>query len=150
MLLLDVWRKLKLLSDDSPEHLKCSMTIFWAKYLPEAMQRYPLAGLRLRRKKISPFLSRMTFLLESCRDGPQTNPRALKMRKQIITETWARAQSGLLGAFYVCCFWGEQQYLDSFLQSYAVEKAKIEARRKGHTVTEASLEGNWLSLPTDD
>jgi hypothetical protein len=37
MLLPDVWRKLKLLSDDSTEHLQRSLTIFWAKCLPEAM-----------------------------------------------------------------------------------------------------------------
>ena len=35
--------------------------------------------------------------------------------------------------------WGEQQHLDSFLQAYAVEKAKIEARRQGHSVTEQQL-----------
>ncbi len=35
--------------------------------------------------------------------------------------------------------WGEQQQLDRFLQGYAVEKAKIEARRKGHSVTEQPL-----------
>jgi len=65
MLLLDDWRKLKLLPDDSTEHLQRSLTIFWAKYLPEAMQGYPLAGPRFRRKKIPSCLSRMTFLLES-------------------------------------------------------------------------------------
>jgi hypothetical protein len=68
------------------------------------------------------------------------------MRKQIITETWARAQSGLLGAFYVCCFWGEQQHLDSFLQRYAVEKSKIEARRRGHSVTESQLSDGSVKL----
>jgi hypothetical protein len=35
--------------------------------------------------------------------------------------------------------WGNQQELDRFLQGYAVEKAKIEARRKGHSVTEQTL-----------
>ena len=35
--------------------------------------------------------------------------------------------------------WGEQQHLDAFMQAYAVEKAKIEARRKGHSVTEQQL-----------
>ena len=35
--------------------------------------------------------------------------------------------------------WGEQAQLDQFLQSYAVEKAKIEARKRGHTVTEQAL-----------
>ena len=36
--------------------------------------------------------------------------------------------------------WGAQQELDRFLQAYAVEKAKLEARRKGHTVTEQPLQ----------
>jgi hypothetical protein len=35
--------------------------------------------------------------------------------------------------------WGRQEQLDRFLQLYAVEKAKIEARKKGHTVAEQSL-----------
>jgi hypothetical protein len=35
--------------------------------------------------------------------------------------------------------WGSQEELDRFLQVYAVEKAKIEARRKGYTVTERPL-----------
>ena len=146
MLLPDVWRKLKLLSDDSTEHLQRSLTIFWAQYLPETMQGYPLAGPRFRRKKISSCLSRMTFLLESCGDGPRTNLRASKMRKQTITENWARDQSGLLGASYVCCFWGDQKHLDAFLQAYAVEKAKLEARRKGYQVTERKLPNGSVKL----
>lgn len=35
--------------------------------------------------------------------------------------------------------WGNQKQLDAFLQAYACEKAKIEARRKGHTATEQQL-----------
>lgn len=35
--------------------------------------------------------------------------------------------------------WGQPAELDKFLQAYAVEKTKIEARRKGHLVTEQSL-----------
>ena len=35
--------------------------------------------------------------------------------------------------------WGRQQELDQFLQAYAVEKAKIEARKSGYTATEQSL-----------
>ena len=146
MLLLDVWRKLKLLSDDSTEHLQRSLTIFWAQYLPETMQGYPLAGPRFRRKKIPSFLSRMTFLLESCGDGPRTNLRASKMRKQTITENWARDQSGLLGASYVCCFWGDQKHLDQFMHAYAVEKCKLEARRRGHTVTEHQMKNGAIRL----
>jgi hypothetical protein len=42
--------------------------------------------------------------------------------------------------------WGEQSRLDQFLQAYAVEKAKLEARKKGHTVTEQSLEDGAIKL----
>jgi hypothetical protein len=35
--------------------------------------------------------------------------------------------------------WGEQAKLNAFLQAYTIEKAKIEARRKGHQVTETKL-----------
>jgi hypothetical protein len=42
--------------------------------------------------------------------------------------------------------WGEQKHLDSFLQSYAVEKSKIEARRKGHSVTESQLVDGSVKL----
>ena len=36
--------------------------------------------------------------------------------------------------------WGEQKHLNSFLQAYVVEKARIEARKKGHRVSETELE----------
>jgi len=42
--------------------------------------------------------------------------------------------------------WGEQSRLDSFLQAYAVQKASIEARRKGHTVVEQPLEDGSIKL----
>ena len=42
--------------------------------------------------------------------------------------------------------WGKQQHLDLFLQAYAVEKAKIESRRKGHTVTEQMLTDGTIKL----
>ena len=35
--------------------------------------------------------------------------------------------------------WGEQKQLDRFLQGYAVEKAKLEARRRGHSASEQLL-----------
>lgn len=35
--------------------------------------------------------------------------------------------------------WGQQAHLDQFLQASAVEKAKIEARRQGHSVSEQLL-----------
>lgn len=35
--------------------------------------------------------------------------------------------------------WGEQRHLDRLTQIYAVEKAKIEARRRGYTASERTL-----------
>ena len=35
--------------------------------------------------------------------------------------------------------WGDQQRLDQFKQAYAVEMAKLQARRQGHSVNEQSL-----------
>jgi hypothetical protein len=42
--------------------------------------------------------------------------------------------------------WGNQAELDHFLQIYAVEKARIEARKKGHHVTEQSLADGSIKL----
>ena len=42
--------------------------------------------------------------------------------------------------------WGNQEHLDLFLQNYAVEKTKIEARRKGHSVVEQRLDNGSIKL----
>ncbi len=42
--------------------------------------------------------------------------------------------------------WGDPQQLDRFLQGYAVEKAKLEARKKGHTVFEQPLSDGSIKL----
>ena len=42
--------------------------------------------------------------------------------------------------------WGDRAELDRFFQAYAVEKAKIEARRKGHSVSEQSLANGSIKL----
>ena len=42
--------------------------------------------------------------------------------------------------------WGEQSHLNRFLQGYAVEKAKIEARKKGHSVTETALQNGSIRV----
>jgi len=68
------------------------------------------------------------------------------MLKQTIKEIREIGQRDLLGAFYVCCFWGEQHELDRFVQGYAVEKAKIEARKKGHSVSEQKLEDGSIKV----
>jgi hypothetical protein len=42
--------------------------------------------------------------------------------------------------------WGEQKHLNSFLQGYAVEKAKIEAHKKGHRVSETRLQDGSIRV----
>lgn len=42
--------------------------------------------------------------------------------------------------------WGEQKQLDRFLQGYGVEKTKLEARRRGHSVVEQSLADGSIKL----
>ena len=42
--------------------------------------------------------------------------------------------------------WGEQKHLNSFLQAYAVCKATIEARKKGHTCSETRLEDGSIRV----
>ena len=42
--------------------------------------------------------------------------------------------------------WGDQKELDRFLQIYAVEKAKIEARKRGHSVSEQQLADGSVKL----
>lgn len=42
--------------------------------------------------------------------------------------------------------WGDAKRLDLLLQMYAVEKAKLEARRRGHSVTEQPLLDGSIKL----
>jgi hypothetical protein len=42
--------------------------------------------------------------------------------------------------------WGAKEQLDRFLQAYAVEKVKLEARKKGNVVTEQTLEDGSIKL----
>jgi hypothetical protein len=42
--------------------------------------------------------------------------------------------------------WGKQEHLDRFLQTYAVETTKLEARKKGYSVTEAALDNGSIKL----
>jgi len=42
--------------------------------------------------------------------------------------------------------WGDQVQLDRFLQAYAVERTKMEARRKGFAVSEQSLQDGSIKV----
>jgi hypothetical protein len=42
--------------------------------------------------------------------------------------------------------WGDPAQLGLFLQAYALERAKIEARKRGHTVTERALADGSVRL----
>ena len=60
----------------------------------------------------------------------------------IVIET----QSGQLQYDNYDGAWGNQQQLDHFMQMYAVEKAKIEAHKKGMIVSEQSLQDGSIRL----
>jgi len=42
--------------------------------------------------------------------------------------------------------WGDKKYLDCFVQAYSIEKATLEARRKGYSVVEQSLADGSIKL----
>lgn len=42
--------------------------------------------------------------------------------------------------------WGDLAHLHRFLQMYAVERAKLEARKKGYTVTEQAVNDGSIKL----
>ena len=42
--------------------------------------------------------------------------------------------------------WGEQSRLNQFLQAYSVEKCRIEARKKGHAVSETRLQDGSIKV----
>ena len=42
--------------------------------------------------------------------------------------------------------WGEQRHLDRFLQAYAVEVVRLEARKKGYAVSEQALPDGSVRL----
>tara|TARA_R110002167_G_scaffold229608_1_gene434833 strand:- start:249 stop:617 length:369 start_codon:yes stop_codon:yes gene_type:complete len=42
--------------------------------------------------------------------------------------------------------WGEQAHLDRLMQSYAIEKSVMEARKQGHSVTEQLLADGSIKL----
>jgi hypothetical protein len=42
--------------------------------------------------------------------------------------------------------WGDQAHLDRFQQAYSVEKCRIAARKKGHSVTEQALPDGSIKL----
>ena len=42
--------------------------------------------------------------------------------------------------------WGDQKHLDQFVQTYCIEKATLEARRKGYNVVEQPLADGSVKL----
>ena len=42
--------------------------------------------------------------------------------------------------------WGDQKHLDQFVQTYCIEKATLEARRKGYSVIEQPLADGSVKL----
>ena len=88
----------------------------------------------------------MTLLLDCLVERFCTNPQASKKRKQTIQGILGIGQGSLVGASYVCAFWGDQVQLDRFLQMYAVERAKLEAQRNGFRCNEQALQDGSIKL----
>ena len=65
-----------------------------------------------------------------------------KWRYPVVCDT----ESGQLRYDNFSGYWGQQVHLDQFLQAYAVERAKAEARRKGHACTEQTLADGSIKL----
>ena len=42
--------------------------------------------------------------------------------------------------------WGDRAHLDALLQAYAIEKVRLEARKKGHSVSEQPLSDGRVKL----
>jgi len=42
--------------------------------------------------------------------------------------------------------WGDRKELDRFVQAYTIEKTRLEARKRGHTVTEQPLSNGSVKL----
>ena len=55
-------------------------------------------------------------------------------------------QSGQLHYDHFEGRWGDPALLDKFMQAYAAEKVRIEARKQGHTVTEQPLTDGSIKL----
>ncbi len=58
----------------------------------------------------------------------------------------ANLQSGQVSYDNFNGHWGRQEELNKFLQAYAVEKAKLEARKKGHTCSETRLQDGSIRV----
>ena len=58
----------------------------------------------------------------------------------------ANVQSGELKLDNYNGAWGPQSELDRLIQAYATEKAKLECRKAGHSVTEHSLPDGSIRL----
>jgi hypothetical protein len=57
-----------------------------------------------------------------------------------------RTESGELDYDNYSGAWGNMSELNKFKQAYAVEKAKIEARKAGHLVTETAMPNGKIKL----
>jgi hypothetical protein len=42
--------------------------------------------------------------------------------------------------------WGKQEHMGQFLQAYAIEKARLEARKRGHSVVEQALANGAIKV----
>jgi len=98
------------------------------------------------------------LLLDLSADTPRADARAAGRAHQTPLVPWPGQQRfrdtralGHIGVYGDAKWdfnghWGSQEHLDHFIQAYAVEKARIEARKRGHTITEHKLADGSIKL----
>jgi len=86
--------------------------------------------------------SRLALGLLNASDTPRPRVQLPGWNYPVVCET----QSGAVKYDNYNGAWGRQEELNKFLQAYAVEKARIEARKKGHRVSEAKLEDGSIKI----
>jgi hypothetical protein len=91
-------------------------------------------------------LSHIVTIKTEVRDANAVRSGCRRLRLPHPVQSTHRLFSGELRYDNYGGRWGDQKHLDAFLQAYAVEKAKIEARRKGHSVSESQLTDGSVKL----
>lgn len=103
--------------------------------------RDPVAVLAAcRRLGLPPPAARLVQLFSGAAEGLAVE--LPKWRYPLVCET----ASGTLKYDNYHGAWGDPRELNKFLQAYACEMAKLEARRRGHTVTEQPLADGSIRL----
>ena len=85
------------------------------------------------------YAARLNYLATKLAASPSSFPAG-------ATRLSAISASGQVQYDNFAGHWGDLKELNRFLQAYAVEKARLEARKRGHSVTEQALADGSIKL----